>query len=196
MNSKNSKTNLKDENDDKDGKEDKEDPSIYNQSNTQIRLIPETKLFGISIDSLLVENKNKPLTKMADLLNKSEEGSKVNQSIETHKKEHFEKEENSDKKIFEIASEITQNIPKFFMKVLDNIKKEKGLNIFNSFEYIINALINMHFERKLQSNKILDSSITNKIENFRKANNLDTEPADEEVFVSFMETFQDFNFFE
>jgi len=78
--------------------------------------------------------------------------------------------------------------PKFFMRVLNNIKKEKGLNIYNTYEYIINGLINMHFEKKRVS--------TTKIELFRKEWNLDRVPATEAIFVNFMEVFPEFNFFE
>jgi len=81
----------------------------------------------------------------------------------------------------------SQNTSKYFIKILDNIKKEKGLNIFNSFEYVINALINMHFNRKAQ---------TSKVDQFREKFNLEKQPANEEVFISFMESFPEFNFFE
>jgi len=74
------------------------------------------------------------------------------------------------------------------MRVLNNIKKEKGLNIYNTYEYIINGLINMHFEKKRVS--------TTKIELFRKEWNLDRVPATEAIFVNFMEVFPEFNFFE
>jgi len=87
------------------------------------------------------------------------------------------------------GNSIIKMFPKFFMKVLENIRKEKGLNIFNSFEYIINALIHMHFQRK-------EKAQTSKVNQFIEKFNLEKEPANEKVFITFMESFPEFNFFE
>ena len=169
--------------------ENKED--LDNQNDDQssaasnINLNLKENLFGSILKMSGKDQNGNSDKKVKEINNDKYNTDKVNTCISNN-----ENKESNKKPESEILNHLTSEMfPKFFMKVLDNIKKEKGLNIFNSFEYIINALIHMHFQRK-------EKAQTSKVNQFIEKFNLEKEPANEKVFITFMESFPEFNFFE
>ncbi len=158
--------------------DEKEQETPQNQSKTPL-VNPLLDLLGKNAKSKLIE----AIKQEQNEENKNNGGE--NSENASKNNPHNESQDGAKKE--EIPTVLPNAVPKFFMKVLNNIKKDKGLNIFNSFDYIMNGLINLYFERK---------GATQRIKAFRTTWELDSKAADEEVFVNFMETFTDFNFFE
>jgi len=77
--------------------------------------------------------------------------------------------------------------PKFWLSIIKGIKKDKGINIFKNFDYIINSLIHLHLERHHDKEQV---------QAFRDKYFLSEFAARKQDFIPFLNMFPDFNFFE